>query len=270
MENKRIDSVSIIGYGRLGSLFHRSLKSTGIVEFQVVRRNEWPDRLKKLVLICVPDSDIESVSKKIAHTFSDLQDKVIIHCSGTVGISVLNSLQQKGAIVGCFHPMMAVSEETKSFHNVTFDVCGSTSFINIAESLTQVLGARIVVVDEAEKTNLHIASVVASNYLVTLMHISQEIAGSNSQNQDSLQPAFLSLMQSAVDNLANSLPKDALSGPIARGDVGTVSDHIEILKKQHSDNLDLYKCLGKATVNMLGDRLSQKEKNALIELFDES
>ncbi|MBO6793694.1 MAG: DUF2520 domain-containing protein [Balneolaceae bacterium] len=270
MENNSLKSVTIIGYGRLGALFHRSLMSVGITEIQIVKKNEWPDRLNQLVLICVPDSEIEVVSAKIANTFKGLTNQVIIHCSGTVGLSVLHKLEQKGATVGCIHPLMAVSEATTSFNNVTFDVCGSATFIGFAKSLIHLLDADMVVVEEDQKKKLHIASVVASNYLVTLMHLAQEIADSDSQNQESLKPALLSLMQSAVNNLEKSSPKEALTGPIARGDVETVSDHIELLKKHHSKNLDLYKILGKATVDMLGDRITQKEKNALIELFDES
>ena len=60
-------------------------------------------------------------------------------------------------------------------------------------------------------------------------------------------------MASVLNNLSNKAPKDALTGPIKRGDTETVKKHIELLENNLPDICMLYKALGRETMNMIGD-----------------
>lgn len=269
MEYGELNKITIIGPGSLGTLFKQSLETSGKNHTELIGKGEKLTQLHPLVIICVPDSEIITVAQEIAENHPSLEGKIIMHCSGTVEVSALRAVKEIGAVVGCMHPMMAVTETSSSFRGVTFDVCGSPDFVEVAQSLGSQLDAKTVVVDEAQKKKLHIASVVASNYLVTLMHIAEEIAESGHPPNDPLNQALRSLMQSALDNLGSSSPTKALTGPIARGDAETVSDHLQILQNDHPNLLDLYQKLGLITVDMVSDRLSEQKKDELIRLFND-
>lgn len=270
MGNKLINGVTIIGQGKLGSLFIRSFKDVGVENVDIITKNQRIDHLQPFVFLCVPDDKIEQVANHISKVQPDLKNKTIMHCSGTVGLSVLHQLEESGAVVGCMHPMMAVNESSTSFYKITFDICGPEEFLKKAKSIARLLGAKTVVVDEAQKKKIHIASVVASNYLVTLMHTAQEISGANDSDTGTLSKALLSLMQSSIKNLRTFPPPDALTGPIARGDISTITDHLEMLKKEHPGEYELYRTLGVSTLEMIGHRLPKETRDHISRLFHES
>lgn len=100
MGNKLINGVTIIGQGKLGSLFTRSFKDVGVENVDVITKNQRIDHLQPFVFLCVPDDKIEQVANHISKVQPDLKNKTIMHCSGTVGLSVLHQLEESGAKLG--------------------------------------------------------------------------------------------------------------------------------------------------------------------------
>ena len=109
----------------------------------------------------------------------------------------------------------------------------------------------IVLEIEVEKKRLyHAAAVAASNYLVTLVHLALELNKAAGLPGDTPFDALHPLIKGTLSNInAKGIP-DALTGPIARGDVETVSVHLEAIEKDAPALLSLYKCLGLYTVDL--------------------
>lgn len=260
-------TISIIGPGRVGKALQKVLSKLEYSVVTVIGRDDQIAELGEFVFITTPDSEIESVARAISKSGLEVSEKLILHCSGTVDLSPLEILEQKGANIGCFHPLQAITEQTKSFEGITFDVMGNAEVIVELKQLATEMGAKAMEVSAHQKEMLHVAAVVASNYQVTLAHLAAEIAGTSGLESSEVQHALVPLMKSVIENLTELPPNEALTGPIARGDASTIDKHLELLKDQ-PEFLSLYSKLGRKTVNMVRDgQLSQEQKNTLLDLL---
>lgn len=254
-------SVTIIGLGRVGQALYKTLPKIGYQMSSVFSKSVhkvpffvegFPAKnyhLGELIFLTVPDDTLEIIIRKLADNFDDFKGKSIVHCSGTLSSDILSPLKEKGASIASFHPLQSISEFTSSFNSTWFDVEGDKCVIHILEEIANKLGANALKVKKEAKPYLHAAAVVASNYVVTLMKIAEEIAEIGGIDKDKIVSALIPLMQSSLNNLEAKGVENALTGPIARGDVHTVKTHLEILEN-HSHLLELYKVLGLETTKI--------------------
>ena len=262
-------TIHIIGYGRVGQLMHRSLESAGFTDLNVIKRDEALPEYSQLVFICTPDAQIGAVAEKLAQNVEHGEDMIVIHCSGTLPSSVLQPLANKGAGIGCFHPMKAITEEAESLHHSWFDIEGEPKVLKQLELLAGYLGAKTLRVSADQKKKLHAAAVVASNYLVTLTEAAIQIAGPESGQQEEMKKALLSLMESTLGNLTASSPAKALTGPLKRGDVDTIREHVKLLQTRPG-LLKLYRDLGVFTLDMVKEVHSEELTDQLKQVLGES
>jgi predicted short-subunit dehydrogenase-like oxidoreductase (DUF2520 family) len=187
-----------------------------------------------------------------------------VHCSGSLDSSVLKELSAKNGYIASYHPLKAVTENDDSYKDVWFDMEGDQIVLEELKRLTSDLGAHCFEIKPEAKPLLHAAAVVSANYVVTIMKIAVDIAKAGDINpEDSLQ-ALMPLMESSVSNIKKKGFEEALTGPIARGDVETVERHIEALKN-HPDLLSIYKKLGSLTVDISqGKEESEKKLKKLL------
>lgn len=258
-------TITIIGLGRLGKAFSIAFSKAG---YKVIHEYKKADKITELgdfVFITTPDSEIVNVSSTIASRFEDMSRKRVIHCSGTLSSDILNKVEEKGAKIGCFHPIKAVSTETDSFEGIYFDLEGDGQLMAELEEMAGNLGSKSIRVTPKEKELLHLSAVIASNYLVTLTEIALKVSNSTTIPQRKLIDALIPLMESSLDNLKSLNPSDALTGPIVRGDVPTVKKHIKLLEKE-GELLNLYKKLGLFTLDLIEDDF--KDDSVKVQLHD--
>ncbi len=262
---KELPTISIIGPGRLGKALKSALGKAGYEVNLVYGKDDSISGLGDLIFITTPDSEIRKVASKIASSDLNLDGKMFAHCSGALASSILEELQKEGAHIACFHPLMAVSPKTESFQDIYFDIEGDESVLKLLEELAQNVGAESIRVSPKEKELLHISAVMASNYLVTLADLSLRISASANIPERILMDAFLPLMSSSLENLGNQSPTDALTGPIARGDIQTVQKHLKLLENK-PELLEMYKKLGLLTLELISNDL--KDSTIKFRLYD--
>lgn len=238
--------------GRLGSALYKVLDALGYRVKGIGRKNALTN-LGNLIFITVQDGDIKKLAEKLVELHPNLSGKQVVHCSGTRPIDDLITLETAGAHIGCFHPMMAVTEHTHSFEGVTFDVIGHKRVVDTLRKLVQQMKAHLIEVNQQQKERLHVAAVVASNYQVTLMQLATEIATQAGLNKEEVRKALLPLMYSVLENLNQLPPNKALTGPIARADTATIAQHVKLLQNQ-PQILNIYQKLGVLSVDMLTDK----------------
>ena len=117
-------------------------------------------------------------------------------------------------------------------------------------SLVLSLDGRPVPLDSASKALYHAAACAASNYLVTLVDYAACLMVKAGVPPDVAMPALLPLVAGTVENLETVGLPDALTGPIARGDVGTVKGHLAALQAAPGDLVRLYVALARKTVEV--------------------
>lgn len=258
-------SISIIGPGRLGNTLSVVFENSGYSVEHMYAKGEKIEALSDYTFITTPDSEIVKVVSELALSFQSLQGKQIFHCSGTLSYSILNELSKLGAVTACFHPLQAVTSRTSSFAETYFDLEGEEEALDTLEKLVKDLGAKSMRVNSKEKELLHLSAVMASNYLVTLMDVALQVSGESNISQRTLMDALLPLMKSSLENLNKLSPSEALTGPIARGDIQTVQKHIKLLENE-VDLLNMYKKLGLLTLELIGNDL--KDNTIKFRLYD--
>ncbi len=267
-------SISIIGLGRVGKALYYSLKEKGYPVKSVFSRTKkdiseyqggFPEDLQslgKLTFVTVTDAELAVTAELLALLDGDFSDHVFAHCSGTLSSSVFKKLKSQEVEVVSFHPLKAVTDLTKEFSGTWFDVEGSTEGVNLLSGIANEMGARTITITEEAKPLLHIAAVMASNYVVTLLKVASQIASESGLNEQEASGALLTLMQSSIKNIEAEGVDKALTGPIERADITTIENHLDILKKNKAF-LALYKDMGLHTV-----QLSKSENKEALETIE--
>lgn len=216
-----IESVNVIGRGRVGSAVAARLAERG-----VELRGEAAD----VVLLCVPDSAIQDVARGLT------PGAWIGHTSGATPLSALGRHERRFGL----HPLQTFD---RSGHPEQLDgahaaVTGETDEAReIARELALLLGLEPFDLDDADRALYHAGAAIASNYLVTLHRAASELFDDVGAPPAGLEP----LMRRVIDNGFE------LTGPIARGDWETVERHQDAIRERRPHLEPLYRVLAEAT-----------------------
>lgn len=260
-------AVAVIGGGRVGLSFARALHRAGHPVSVLTRREQrLPDPLEiastrwgpilstvTAALVAVPDDEIPGVAARIADIGVLNQRHVVLHLSGSLGRDALAPLEQSGAGLGSLHPLQSFADRDGDtpLRGVAAVLEGDNRAISVARDLAVSMGMLPMALESAHKTRYHAAAVMVSNYLVTLTAVAEKLAAG--AGLTTARGLFLPLMRQTLLNLATHTPGDALSGPIRRGDVGTVRAHLATLE---GEERELYVALGRETLTLAEPHLA--------------
>jgi predicted short-subunit dehydrogenase-like oxidoreductase (DUF2520 family) len=201
-----------------------------------------PDAISFLT---VPDGAIATVARDIAKADGVPPGVAFVHCSGALGLGALGPLGSAHA-VGSFHPLQSFPKPRppEAFRGSLVGIDASTVPLRRRlERLARDLGAKPRSVAETERVIYHAAAVFASNYLVALAGVAVEMLESIGWSERDAISGVVPLMEGALVEMARRGPVGALTGPIRRGDVETVTRHLEALAGRRR-MADLYRMLG--------------------------
>lgn len=196
-----------------------------------------------VIFLCVPDDQISKTAQSLAKTGINWHSRKVVHCSGNLFSDELQSLDEKGAQTASMHPIQTFQRGDKAdrFTGIFISLEGNEEFRQDLKNLVTIMKAKPLDVQKEQKQILHIAAVFASNYVVAVLHQAESLLKKNGieKGLDTLEP----LIRQTIENSLDSGPKEALSGPVARGDSGSVTEHLKALETD-SELLHLYKTLG--------------------------
>lgn len=234
---------------------------------QVLERSE-------LVLVTVPDDALGDLVAGLAATGTWQQGQLVVHTSGRYGVGVLEPALRAGAIPLAIHPAMTftgTSLDLTRLLDCCFGVTAAGPVLPVAQALVVEMGAEPVVIAEQDRPLYHAALVHGSNYLITLVAQARQLLATMGVEEPGrvLGP----LLSAALDNSLRA-GDTALTGPVARGDAGTVSAHIATLTERvpgSPDILATYRALGRATADraLASGRLTPDKAEALLEALAE-
>ncbi|NBC27649.1 MAG: DUF2520 domain-containing protein [Bacteroidetes bacterium] len=187
------------------------------------------EELGSVVFITCPDDIIEAVAKELADLPLDWGARSVVHFSGSHGSALLEELSRKGASTGALHPLQTFTpgDQAPRLSRIWFTYEGNERVIPTLKKFVEEAGSQIKKLDITQKMAMHLAAVFASNYLVSLLHSVEEISRKNSveNSLEMLEP----LIRQTVDNVLNHGAEQALSGPVMRGDLSTLREHLQLL-----------------------------------------
>jgi predicted short-subunit dehydrogenase-like oxidoreductase (DUF2520 family) len=200
-----------------------------------------------IVFITTPDDVIPLVAAQLKWH----PGQSVIHCSGADSAAVLEPAKKLGASTGCFHPLQTFAGVEKAVENIpgsTFALEAGDPLLSILKEMVAALDGSWVIVRAEDKPAYHAAAVIASNYLVTLTKMSTDLWRTFGIPQDRAVKALLPLLHGTLNNIAAIGLPNCLTGPIARGDTGTVQKHLDTLERLTPHLVSTYRELGLQTV----------------------
>ncbi|MFI8392549.1 Rossmann-like and DUF2520 domain-containing protein [Streptomyces sp. NPDC085540] len=261
-------AVGVVGAGRVGPALARALQQAGHRPVAVsgvsdtsVRRAErmLPDvplvppaqvlELADLVLLTVPDDALPSLVEGLAETGAVRPGQLLVHTSGRYGTSVLDPARRAGALPLALHPAMTFTGtevDVQRLAGCSFGVTAPEELRLAAEALVIEMGGEPEWIREEDRPLYHAALALGANHLVTLVAQSMELlAKAGVEHPDRM---LGPLLGAALDNALRS-GDGALTGPVARGDAGTVRAHVSELRRHAPGTVAGYLAMARTTAD---------------------
>ncbi|MGN6473352.1 MAG: Rossmann-like and DUF2520 domain-containing protein [Mycobacteriales bacterium] len=200
-----------------------------------------------LLLLAVPDDALAQLASGLAATGALRRGTLVAHTSGAHGVGVLSPLAEIGALPLALHPVMTFTGTDVDLQRLDGAAWGVTSdevLRPVAETLVIETGGEPSFIAEELRPLYHAGLAFAANHLVTLVTQAADLLQTSGVDQP--QRMLGPLLGAALDNALRTGDR-ALTGPVARGDAGTVAVHLETLVRHAPDALDAYIAMGRLT-----------------------
>ena len=208
-------------------------------------------RLAARILIAVSDEGIGSVAQIL--TDGGMQSGVALHTCGAKGAGALAVLQAAGVACGVLHPLQTVvspDQGVRSLEGVSFAVSGDGPALQWAEEIVARLRGRSLHINADRLSCYHAGAVLVSNALVAVVDAAVVLLKrAGVAEQDGLL-GLEPLARTSLENIFSRGPKMALTGPIARGDVATVTAHLDALASAPPTIAALYRAAAQCLVDI--------------------
>ena len=206
-----------------------------------------------LWMITCPDDQIQLVGNKLMRSGVLASGNVIFHCCGSLSSAIWDAPASIKIRVASVHPIHSFAEANLSVKNPINFHCAIEGDIEAMEILTvpfKLIGATLHKVDRDTKSLYHAGTVMACNYLVSLLELSHSLLQAAGIEQSKDRNILRPLIKQTLNNYLSTDAKTALTGPISRGDIDTVSSHLLALENQSQIWRDVYISLGKVTLDI--------------------
>ncbi len=202
-----------------------------------------------VVFLAVADDAIA----RVAESVSWRPGRAVVHCNGAASIKLLRAASDAGADVGVFHPLQSFASAEQARRLIpgsAFRIEASSEPLrHLLEDMARALGGRPLALG-ADPTLYHVSAVLASNYLVTLLDLAAGLWPSFGATREEGLAALLPLVRGTIENVERLGIPAALTGPIARGDEGTVAHHLDALRQVAPHAVPVYKELALGAVRV--------------------
>lgn len=280
--------VGVIGPGRAGTALARALARAGhevvaaaaVSERSKARVRDYFPRARvtdpvsvieeaDLVLLTVPDDVLPGLVAGLASTGAPYAGRLLAHASGAHGVRVLDPATRSGALPMALHPVMTFTgrdDDVDRIKGVCFGVTAPDQLRAAAEALVIEMGGEPVFIAEQDRGLYHAALAFAANHIVTLVaQAADMLRKAGAENPERM---LGPLLGAALDN-ALRFGDAGLTGPVARGDDGTVAAHVAAIQKAEPGALSAYLALARLTADraLAAGLLSTEDAERLLDVL---
>jgi predicted short-subunit dehydrogenase-like oxidoreductase (DUF2520 family) len=287
--NRQQYAVGIVGAGRVGAPLgaalaaagHEIVAASGVSAASVRRIRQFlptaavlpPDEVAaraRLVILSVPDDALAGLVAGLAGTGALGPGQLIAHTSGAHGLGVLAPAVVAGARPLALHPAMTFAGTPRDLdrlrEGVSFGVTAPADLRPLATRLVADLGGVVEWIPEERRPLYHAALAHGANHLVTLVNEAMD----RLRDAGVTDPARVldPLLRAALDNTLR-LGDAALTGPVSRGDAGTVARHLAILGATAPESVPPYLVLARRTADraIAAGRLRPTDAEPLLDVL---
>jgi len=267
------ERIAVIGVGRLGAALSQAIarlpqfRISCIIDKDIqraancarqVNASHFSDTIYKLqpvdlLFVAVSDDAIPQIANDLV--FLAREKKIVnyvFHTSGALSMDVFRGLRQFDIEIGSLHPIQTFtgrSDETTKFQRIYFGIDGTEKGIARLIEIVTSLNSSYLVIPAEERPLYHAACLFASNYVTALMRPVTAIFNRLGFLEWESQAIVTPLVLNTLENMKESGLEAALTGPLTRGDIGTVARHIQFLKEHFPEYEAAYKELGQIALN---------------------
>ncbi|MBO3674134.1 Rossmann-like and DUF2520 domain-containing protein [Streptomyces sp. NEAU-YJ-81] len=261
-------TVGVVGAGRVGPALAASLRLAGhrpvaasgvsdasvrraaalLPEVPIVPPSEVLARAE-LVLLTVPDDALPELIEGLTETGAVRPGQLLVHTSGRYGVSVLEPALRAGALPLALHPVMTftgTSVDVQRLAGCSFGVTAPEELRLAAQALVIEMGGEPEWIAEESRPLYHAALAIGANHLTTLVAQSLELL--RASGVEAPDRMLGPLLGAALDNALRS-GDAALTGPVARGDAGTVAAHVAELRRHAPHAVAGYLAMARTTAD---------------------
>jgi predicted short-subunit dehydrogenase-like oxidoreductase (DUF2520 family) len=203
-----------------------------------------------VVILAVRDDAITPLATSLAKAHAVTERHVVLHLSGAMGQEALGPLVPTRAGLGSLHPLQTIVEPELAparLKGAWAAVEGMPRAIEASERIAKDLGMHPFRIATKSKAIYHAGAVFASNYLVVVEAVAQRLLRHAGLSDADAWAALRPLVAGTLENLSRHEPREALTGPVVRGDTATIQRHVDSLAV---DDAKLYRALGRAALEL--------------------
>jgi predicted short-subunit dehydrogenase-like oxidoreductase (DUF2520 family) len=278
-KSQSIQSVAIIGPGRIGQAMGRLLTESGVtITFVAARKLAATRRAARFVgkgiplalsdprllsasvfLITTSDSAIAEVATKLAlqgNGKDGWRGKVVLHTCGSLSSAVLDPLKLRGAAIGSLHPYQTVPSPQAGVRNLRgcfWALEGDPRALRVARRWVKLLGGVAFSIRPEKKTLYHLSAFVVCPTVVTLMAQAASLLKQAGVPERISRPMLGRFVAETARNFEDLGGRRALTGPAVRGDWETIRRHLTALRQTAPEFEPVYRSLLKAMLRLAGD-----------------
>lgn len=281
--------VGIVGAGRVGSVLGAALERAGhvvvaasglsaastarIAQLLPTARTVPPDRVPvgvDLVVVSVPDDALAGLVLGLVRSGAIRPGQIVAHTSGAHGLAVLQPAAEAGALPLALHPAMTFTGHPDDLENlacgVSFGVTAPDELRPLVTRLVAQLGGTVEWVPEDARPLYHAALAHGANHLITLVNEAMD----RLRDAGVVHPerVLAPLLRASLENTLR-LGDAALTGPVSRGDAGTIARHLAALEAAAPESLPVYRVLARRTADraIASGRLRPLDAGALLDVL---
>ncbi|MEN6347900.1 MAG: Rossmann-like and DUF2520 domain-containing protein [Syntrophomonas sp.] len=283
--------IGIIGAGVVGTavgvvLKEKGYEITGVTDIKSESTKELVDRIgctfcpspqevsrsAELLFITTSDTAIQDVVDLLANSRAFCAGQIIIHMSGAQSSEILDRAKEFGAGVLSVHPLQSFASLDRAIENLpgsVFSIEGDAEVYDDAVRIVEAFAGEYFFIDRKAKPLYHAGACAVSNYLVTVVNLGIKLLEAAGIPRDMAAKALLPLINGTVRNIEKVGIPQALTGPISRGDLGTVKRHLDRLHETAAELINLYSYLGFCTAEIAEEKktIDRKSRQDFQEVF---
>src|SRR5712692_3739559 len=258
--------LGFVGAGRVGTglatgFAHAAMNVVAIASRQIASARRLAKRVRgaracapqevadraDMVFLTVPDDAIEAVAAGVKWRAGS----ACVHCSGAAELDALKKAVADGALAGGLHPLHMfgeVGDPSGALAGSAIALAGPDALVKKLERLARALDAKPLRLPEGGRALYHAAANFSGAFVVALIQETIALWGKLGVAEGAALAALLPLLRGTADNVEKLGAAGGLGSAVARGDVGTIRRHLDVLAKEAPDSLELYRILSLRTI----------------------
>ena len=206
-----------------------------------------------MIFVTTPDDIIQPLVSQLRWS----PQHSVIHCSGATSIDVLREAKEAGAKIGSLHPFQTFAclytnqDVLKRFIGITFAVEAEGLLLENLKTIVQTLGAQHIRIAQNNRALYHASGVMLSGHVVGLINSTLELWQYMGFSRKDSIDVIMPLIFSTIRNVLNQGVENSITGPMGRGDVTILENHVYALGREFPEILDLYLSLSKACLPLM-------------------